>query len=939
MARPPASLSALTAVRRSVYKHAMHSPPLQVPAVFIAIGAALVVTLIGPARPLPVDSGRLQAQGRASPIQTPGGGKGPAAAPEASDPANAKADLSPKPPVRPLTPDEQAQQFWLPAGYRLEPVLWDPVIESPGQVTFDGNGRMFVLELRGYEQTPDGVDSLVPTGRISAHEDRDGDGRFEHHTVFVDGLMFPRFAMPFGADAILTSETNQDEVWKYIDTNGDGAADRKELFTASFGRGGSMEAQPSNLLWAMDNWLYSTVNSFRMRWTPHGILREPTGPSSSQWGVTQDDNGKVWFQHGASGLPGYFQFPVHYGNFAPPDQFEPDLEIVWGAPILIGDVQAGLPGTRLPDGSLIYATAAAGNAIYRGHRLPRDLVGDYLHGETVARSVRRLHPVVSEGLTQLRNAYPRREFIRSLDPLFRPVGVSNAPDGTLYIADMYRGVIEGAPWAKEGTYLWEKIKQYQLNKVTGRGRVWRLTYDGMAPDRTRPRMLEQSPAQLVRHLSHASGWWRDTAQQLIVLKQDRSVVPALKTLARTSDNVIARVHALWTLEGLGSLDASLAREMMSDANAAMRRQAIRASESLYKAGDRSLAADWQAHAGKDRDTDVVIQALLTLNQFKVPATADAAASARNAHPAKGVQWVAGRILNPPAAATSGRGGALTADERTAIERGATLYAESCFACHGDDGRGAAMPGGSGLRAPALAGSARVNGHRDYVIKALLHGVTGPVDGRTYAEVMAPMGASSDRWLADISSFIRNAFGNSSSVVLESDVLRVRKDTSGRSSTWTVEELERSLPRVLLPDAGWRATASHNPGSAGSAFDYTRWSSGAPQQPGMWFQVELPQELVLTELQFESPLVGKEAASGLAAASPRSYRLEISRDGQVWNQVAEGRGGSRTTAITFAPARAKFVRITQTGDATDTVGWSMERLRLYQASSDSGGASK
>src|SRR5919106_290717 len=275
-------------------------------------------------------TGTLAAQGRPSPIQTPSGGKGPGAAPEANDPANANADLSPKPPVRPLAPEEQAKQFWLPAGYRLEQVLSEPVIESPGQVTFDGNGRMFVVELRGYEQTLDGIDSLVPTGRISAHEDRDGDGTFEHHTVFVDGLMFPRFAMPFGANAILTSETNRDEVWKYTDTNGDGVADRKELFTANFGRGGNPEAQPSNLFWAMDNWLYSTVNSFRMRWTPNGVIREATGPSQSQWGATQDDAGKVWFQHGASGLPGYFQFPVHYGSFAHPDQFEPDLNIVWG---------------------------------------------------------------------------------------------------------------------------------------------------------------------------------------------------------------------------------------------------------------------------------------------------------------------------------------------------------------------------------------------------------------------------------------------------------------------------------------------------------------------------------------------------------------------------------------------------------------------------------
>jgi hypothetical protein len=160
-------------------------------------------------------------------IQTPTGGRGPGAAPEADHPANAEADFSPKPPVLPLTPEEQAKQFWLPAGYRLEPVLSDPLIDSPAHIAFDGNGRMYIAELRGYEQTPDGLDLLVPTGRISRHEDRDGDGTFEHHTVFVDDLLFPRSVMPFGADAILTNETNGDEIWKYTDTTGDGSPIRR----------------------------------------------------------------------------------------------------------------------------------------------------------------------------------------------------------------------------------------------------------------------------------------------------------------------------------------------------------------------------------------------------------------------------------------------------------------------------------------------------------------------------------------------------------------------------------------------------------------------------------------------------------------------------------------------------------------------------------------
>src|SRR3954465_8944360 len=159
-----------------------------------ALGAAAVLS------PLTQTS---SAQGRGA-IQTTGGGRGPGAAPEANDPANANADLSPKPPVEPLTPEEEAKRISLPPGYRLHAVLSDPIIEDPAQVAFDGNGRMFVVELRGYFQSPDGIDLIPPIGRISMHEDRDHDGVYEHHSVFVDRLIFPRFVVPFGANTILT---------------------------------------------------------------------------------------------------------------------------------------------------------------------------------------------------------------------------------------------------------------------------------------------------------------------------------------------------------------------------------------------------------------------------------------------------------------------------------------------------------------------------------------------------------------------------------------------------------------------------------------------------------------------------------------------------------------------------------------------------------------
>ena len=208
----------------------------------------------------------------------------------------------------------------------MTPVLTEPAIQQPATIAFDGNGRMFVLELRSYMLDADAKNQLAPVSRISRWEDRNNDGVYETHTVFVDSLVFPRFVTPYGANAILTMESNSNDVWKYTDTNGDGRADTRELFTGNFGRLANVEHLQSSLFWAMDNWLYSTTNAFRVRATPNGVVREPTGFNSAQWGASQDDDGKVWFQGGASGVPSYFQLPIAYGNFNVPDQYAPGFD-------------------------------------------------------------------------------------------------------------------------------------------------------------------------------------------------------------------------------------------------------------------------------------------------------------------------------------------------------------------------------------------------------------------------------------------------------------------------------------------------------------------------------------------------------------------------------------------------------------------------------------
>jgi mono/diheme cytochrome c family protein len=421
------------------------------------------------------------------------------------------------------------------------------------------------------------------------------------------------------------------------------------------------------------------------------------------------------------------------------------------------------------------------------------------------------------------------------------------------------------------------------------------------------------------------------------------VAPALQRLVRTSTNLLARFHALWTLEGLGALDATLVRAAMKDPQPRLRIQAIRASETLYKAGDKSLAADWRRLA-EDADADVVIQAMLTLNALKVPETGVTVKLAMNARPARGVQFVGERILNPPANLFGGaaRGSAiLNAEQQQSSLRGAAIYNELCFSCHGEDGRGTPQPGGSGaLMGPSLVGSPRVAGHRDYVIKVLLHGLTGPIDGKSYSEVMVPMGSNNDQWVADIATFLRSSMGNAAAPVSTAEIAAVRAATATRKTAWTVSELSATLPRMLAPDASWKLTASHNTETAADALSYSRWTSGVPQQAGMWLQVEMPAPAILTEIQFESAQTGGARGGPPPAIQfPRAYRVDVSGDGTTWSRVAEGKGTGRITTITFAPVGAKFVRITQTDAAANAPVWSVERLRVFEAPANMGGGSR
>ncbi|MDB4881937.1 MAG: coagulation factor 5/8 type domain protein, partial [Gemmatimonadetes bacterium] len=341
----------------------------------------------------------------------------------------------------------------------------------------------------------------------------------------------------------------------------------------------------------------------------------------------------------------------------------------------------------------------------------------------------------------------------------------------------------------------------------------------------------------------------------------------------------------------------------------------------------SLAADYRRLA-HDPDVDVVIQAMMTMNTLRVP---DAAATIREvvaANRARGVQLVGGQILDPPAG-VGGRN--FTTAQRAVLDRGAAVFRETCSQCHGETGLG--RPAGPGQTiAPALAGSPRVTGHPDYVIKTLLHGLTGPIDGKTYAgQIMVSQAQQSDDWIAAIASYLRNTMTNQASFVSPAQVAAVRARTATRTTAWTYPELASSVPALMRLQSSWKATASHNGDGAARAFGTAGWSSVVPQQAGMWFQFELPEPATLAEIQFQS-------AAGYTPPNtpprplpyPRGYRVQVSMDGTAWSDpVAEGQGAGQSTLIAFTPVRAKFVRITQTATSADAPAWAMQQIQLYE----------
>lgn len=830
------------------------------------------------------------------------------------------ADFPLLPPVKALSPQEEAKTFKLPPGYHMQLILSEPEIKEPVTMAFDGNGRLFVAEMLSYMKDIDGTDEMEPVSRVSLHWSSKGDGVYDKHTVFADKLKLPRLLLPM-ADGVLIGETDTNDLYLYKDTNGDGVSDEKKLVYSGGPRGGNLEHQPSGLTMAIDNWLYMAGNDYRLRWKGGQLIKQDIPGNGGQWGASQDDDGKLWVVNaGGERGPVHFQQHTLYGNIFNHNEFEPGFEVVWPA-IGLRDFQGG-PDHSRDDNTLNHFTATCGGEIYRGDQLPAEMKGNLFFCEPVGRLLRRTQIEVTDGLTTLHNAYPQSEFLRSTDACFRPVDMKTAPDGTLYIADMYRGIIQEGAWVRPGQYLTLVIQQHSMDKITGHGRIWRLVHDTTKPVAA-PRLLEASPADLVATLEHPNGWQRDTAQKLLVMKRDTSVVPKLNTMARTSANPLARMHALWTLEGLDALTADTVRAALKDADAHVRHAGIRASEALLKAGDEALQADVMALA-KDADPSVAIQVLLTAKLLNSKDYKKFVNSSALAHLSKGVKEVAAQIVTGNADFPK----EFSKEQKDVLAKGQSIYQQLCYTCHGLDGNGTLIQGpaaGSTIAlAPPLSKSKVVLGPKEGILRALLQGVTGPVNGKTYQGQMIPMASNDDAWIAAVTSYVRNRLGNSVNLIEPADVAKARQETAERKQPWTEEELFASCPTVLGNRKEWKITTSHKTEDAARAIDgqqNTRWDSVEPMNNKMWLTLELPAETLISGIRLD----GLNSYGHFA----RGMKVELSPDGSHWSKpVFDGGNATAISDIFFAPAKAKFIKVSQTSNGGAKTNWIIHEIELY-----------
>jgi mono/diheme cytochrome c family protein/glucose/arabinose dehydrogenase len=495
------------------------------------------------------------------------------------------------PPAPALSVNEALKTFKLQPGFHIEVVAADPLVHDPIALAFDPDGRIYVVEYQAYMPNPEGKGEDQPICTVSILEDSDGDGRMDKRTVFLDKLQLPR-AINLSNGGVLVAEPPRLLFCK--DRDGDGVADTRGVIPKiSYAVQAIPEHTANGLLPGIDNWIYNANSNARFRWRNNRLISDDF-PQAGQWGITQDDYGRLYFNSNSNLLFADF-VPPHYifrnsayslANKNDMNALGINVEIVKDQTVYSSHTNPGVnrgyqKGILREDGHLRTVTATCAPCVYRGDQFPPEYKTNVFICEPSANLIKR-ELITENGITLSgKSAYDKEDFLTSTDERFRPVNLYTAPDGTLYIVDLYRGILQHQIYLT--TYLKKQSLDRGLDKHNGMGRIYRVVADGKKPG-PKPHMSTDSSAELVKHLSHPNGWWRDTAQRLLIERNDESVVPELRKIASSSEpeGSLGRLHALWTLEGMNAVDAPTIIAALKDPRPKIQAHALRVAESILK---------------------------------------------------------------------------------------------------------------------------------------------------------------------------------------------------------------------------------------------------------------------------------------------------------------------------------------------------------------------
>ncbi len=456
-------------------------------------------------------------------------------------------------PSPPLSPTEAMGEFQLHEDLDIQLVASEPLVQDPVVISFDQDGRLWVVEMRGFMPDIEGDGEKEPVGRVSILQDTNGDGKMDDQIIYLDSLIMPRALAIVGNGALVVENM---ALWWTEDLDGDLKADHKELIDPDYAGNNLPEHSGNGLLRGLDNWYYNAKSRFRYRQIDGEWVRDST-EFRGQWGISQDNLGRLVYNYNWSQLhadlvpPNYLHRNPHH---------EPTTGLDHGLTVdrRIFPIRPNpainrgyIPGILDDDGRLMEFTSACAPFYYRGTALPEKFQGNVFVCEPSGNLVKR-NQVSHQGVyMNALDPHPGTEFLASRDERFRPVNQTSGPDGALYIADMYRGLVQhGAyisPYLKEITL--ERNLVYPINM----GRIYRIVPKDWTPP-VIPKLSTFSSRQLVETLEQADGWFRDNAQRLLVEREDVSIIPLLKKLASESPFVYGQLHALWTLEGLEQTD-------------------------------------------------------------------------------------------------------------------------------------------------------------------------------------------------------------------------------------------------------------------------------------------------------------------------------------------------------------------------------------------------